>query len=71
MYYLCSKRKCTDKLRSYCAAVLTVQLICAFVFAYIKGRFSHDVVHTTIGNGKNIRSCLISRSTFYLHQLDT
>ena len=54
-----------------CAAVLTAQLICTFVFAYIKGRFSHDVVHTTIGNGKNIRSCLISRSTFYLHQLDT
>ena len=27
-----------------CCAV-TVQLICAFVFAYAKNRFSHDVAH--------------------------
>ena len=29
-------------IKSYCAAVIA-QLICAFVFAYAKSRFSHDV----------------------------
>ena len=33
MYYLCSENK----------GAVTAQLICAFVFAYAKSRFSHDV----------------------------
>ena len=36
LYYLCSGNKGAD------------QLICVFVFAYAKGRFSHDAAH--IGN---------------------
>ena len=39
MYYLCSETKTLIS----CAA--TVQLICAFVFAYARGRFSHDAAH--------------------------
>ena len=35
--YLCSKHKGADKMHGY--------LICAFVFAYAKGIFSHDAAH--------------------------
>ena len=35
-YYLCSKNKGADEVP------VTVKLICAFVFAYTKCRFSHD-----------------------------
>ena len=37
LYYQCSENKGTDQLRSYCK-----ELICVFVFAYSKSRFSHD-----------------------------
>ena len=40
MFYLCSEIKGADQLRSNCAAV-----ICTFVFAYAKGRFSCDLPH--------------------------
>ena len=47
MYYLCSKNKGADQLLSYRAAgnltTDSAQLICPFVFAYAKNRFSHDV----------------------------
>ena len=36
LYYLCSENKGADQLRFKCAALL----ICAFVFAYVKIRFS-------------------------------
>ena len=36
MYYLCSENKGADQLRGY------KKLICVFVFAYAKSRFSHD-----------------------------
>ena len=36
MYYLCSGNKGADQF---------AQLICAFVFAYAKSRFSHDATH--------------------------
>ena len=39
LYCLCSENKDADQLRD------TVQLICAFVFAYAKSRFPHDVDH--------------------------
>ena len=39
---LCSENKCTDQLHSY------RQLICAFVFAYAKNRFSHDAAHVYV-----------------------
>ena len=39
LYYLCSEKKGTDQLHG------SVQLICAFVFAYAKIRFSHDVTY--------------------------
>ena len=35
MYYLCSENKGADQLRGY------AKLICVFVFAYAKSRFSH------------------------------
>ena len=35
LYYLCSKTKGAD------------QLICVFVFAYAKSRFSHNAAHLT------------------------
>ena len=35
LYYRCSEKKGTD----------TAKLICVFVFAYAKSRFSHDEAH--------------------------
>ena len=40
-FYLCIKNKGADQLPSY----LTTQLICAFVLAYARSRFSYDVAH--------------------------
>ena len=37
--YLCSKNKGTDQARD------NAKLICDFVFAYAKNRFSHDAAH--------------------------
>ena len=37
LYYLCSENKSVDQLRG--------KLICVFVFAYAKSRFSHDAAH--------------------------
>ena len=49
LYYLCGENKgadqLADQLRGYRAAAVTGQTICAFVFAYAKSRFSHDVAH--------------------------
>ena len=43
LYYLCSENKGAVQLHGmHCTAAQYVQLICAFVFAYSKGRFSHD-----------------------------
>ena len=39
LYYLCTENKGADQLRGH------LQLICAFVFAYAKSRFSHDETH--------------------------
>ena len=33
------------KIKVLISCTVTVQLICAFVFAYVKGRFSHKVAH--------------------------
>ena len=41
LYYPCSENKGADQLP------VTAKLICVFVFAYAKTRFSHDVVHFT------------------------
>ena len=43
LYNLSSENKGADQLRS-----VTAQLICAFVFAYAKSRFSHDAAHFMI-----------------------
>ena len=46
LYYPCSENKGADQLRGYRQADLRLcfrtELICAFVFAYAKSRFSHD-----------------------------
>ena len=39
LYYPCSENKGADQLRGY------AKLICAFVFAYAKIRFSHNAAH--------------------------
>ena len=51
MYFLFSENKGTDQV---CG--VTVQLICAFVFAKAKGRFSHDMaqIHLICATGKRI-----------------
>ena len=41
LYYISSKNKGADQLRS------TVQLICPFDLAYAKNRFSHDATQIT------------------------
>ena len=33
------------KIKALIGCAVTAQLICAFVFAYAKSRFSHDAVH--------------------------
>ena len=36
---------------------VTVKLICVFVFAYAKSRFSHDKAHLELGHTKNCTNC--------------
>ena len=43
MYYLCSENKGAVQLRGY--REVTTKLICMFVFAYAKSRFSHNAAH--------------------------
>ena len=54
MYYLCSENKDADQ--------VTTQLICTFVFACIKSRFSHDEAHMvevyTYKNDEDIKCVL-------------
>ena len=47
LYYPCSENKDADQLRGYREADLrvTAKLICVFVFAYAKSRFSHNEAH--------------------------
>ena len=47
------KRKCTihvAKTKTLISFAATVKLICAFVFAYAKIRFSHDAAHLILEN---------------------
>ena len=37
------------KTKALISCAVTVQLICVFVFAYAKSRFSHDVAHIKVG----------------------
>ena len=41
LYYPCSENKGADQLRGF------AKLICVFVFAYAKSRFSYDEAHST------------------------
>ena len=41
LYYPCSKNKGADQI----SFAVTAKLICVFVFAYAKSRFSHDAAH--------------------------
>ena len=47
LYYPCSENKGADHLRG------SAKLICVFVFAYAKSRFSNDVAHMYMYNYKN------------------
>ena len=49
LYYTCSKYKGADQLHSNCEAdqrLVTVKLICAFVFAYADRWYSHEAAHS-------------------------
>ena len=50
LYYLCSEKKALIS----CA----VKLICAFVFAYIKSKFSHYSIHQTLQTLRSVASDL-------------
>ena len=52
LYYPCSENKGADQF------AVTAKLICAFVFAYAKSRFSHD--EAQMKSGKK-RGCNITR----------
>ena len=41
------------KTKALISCAVTAQLICAFVFAYAKSRFSHDVAQMKHGRAKN------------------
>ena len=43
----------TEALKS-CVVSAQLQLICAFVFAYAKSRFSHDATHMETYGNKNM-----------------
>ena len=49
MYYPCGeKRECTirvAKTKALISFAVTAKLICVFVFAYVKSRFSQDAAH--------------------------
>ena len=53
LYYLCNE---TKKLIS---CMVTSQLICAFVFAYAKNRFSYDTAHK-VQRVKDVLLCIVS-----------
>ena len=52
------------KTKALISFVVTAKLICVFVFAYAKSRFSHDAAHLSpsieevcIRTGKRLREC--------------
>ena len=58
------KRNCTiyeAKTKPLISCEITAQLICAFVFAYAKSRFSHDAAHLSHSMGyKTAQRCVDS-----------
>ena len=50
IYYLCSVNKGADQLSG------TAKLICVFVFAYAKSRFSHNEAHLVFSSDKTNQS---------------
>ena len=46
------------KTRALISCVVTAQLICVFVFAYAKNRFSHDAAHILWILDKNLKIIL-------------
>ena len=55
LYYPCSENKGADQ--------VTAQLICIFVFAYAKSRFSHDTAHIkNLGIMERDLNCFIEQS---------
>ena len=52
------------KTKALISRMVTVQLICAFVFAYTKHRFSHDMAHI-------MYVCPVNHSSFHSHILNT
>ena len=62
------KRACTiytAKTKVLVSCVATVQLICIFVFAYTKGRFSHDLHNKATSMQTNL-SRVTRKPTFYI-----
>ena len=42
------------KTKALISGVFTTHLICVFIFAYAKSRFSHDTAHLSIKSGHNV-----------------
>ena len=64
LYYPCSENKGADQLRGDREAGLrlcvTAELVCVFVFAYAKNRFSHDAAPLyKTRQGVHVQSTLI------------
>ena len=53
------------KIKTLISCAVIAQLICAFVFAYVKSRISHDAAHTiniaVLGNPTNADAVVITR----------
>ena len=60
MYYPCSENKAPISF------AVTAQLICVFIFAYIKCWFSHDAVHLFV----SLPYCLISFCFLSLFEIE-
>ena len=56
-YYYAAKTK------ALISCAITAQLICTFVFAYLKSRFSHDAAHETsvqtFANFESLYNCKV------------
>ena len=70
LFYLCSENKGADQLR------ITAQLICVFVFAYAKSRFSHNEAQICTNYANSVAKSCISfpittwHTLFYVNRLN-
>ena len=56
---------CVAKTKTLISFAVTAKLICVFVFAYAKSRFSHDAAHTILAADNKILIRLCGCILFY------